>query len=159
MNRQEQNRLASESIKRAVESIDNGIVIEYHDHLSMDSFRLYIRKDGKAIAPDTHYMCDWSAEKKGYVIDECKVENHEADPDGMEVNMLGDSGYYRSCGLGTYLKKYAEKYRLPVYLLNIGWFTFPMKYGYADSYLEPIQKYAPEARLYTCDLTLTEVKG
>lgn len=36
--KKEQNKLAAESIKRAIESIENGIAVEHHDHLSMDAY-------------------------------------------------------------------------------------------------------------------------
>ena len=64
MKKKEQNKLAAESIKRAVESIENGIVVEYHDHLNMDAFNVYVRKDGQTVKIDTKYRYRWSDEQK-----------------------------------------------------------------------------------------------
>ena len=60
MKKKEQNKLAAESVKRAVESIENGIVVEYHDLFNMDAFNVYVRKDGQTVKIDTRYRYRWS---------------------------------------------------------------------------------------------------
>lgn len=156
MNKEEQNKLAAESIKRAIESIENGIVVEYHDHLSMDAFRVYVRKDGQTVKIDTKYRYRWSDEQKREVVIEDKLEGPASE--SIEVCMMTSSSYYGTVGLEDMLYRLEKKYEVPSYFLSIGWYTFPYAYRDSSDYLEYIQRRHPKIELYKCDYTIVDLK-
>ena len=159
MKKQEQNKLAAESIKRAVESIENGIVVEYHDNLNMDAFNVYVRKDGQTVKIDTKYHYKWSNEQKKEVITEDKVEGGlGVASDYIRVLMTTSSSYYGTAGLKDMLKLLEEKYGLPSYFLNIGWYTFPIAYLDSSGFLKYIQDYYPKIELYKCDYEIVKTE-
>ena len=156
MNKEEQNKLAAESIKRAIESIENGIVVEYHDHLSMDAFNVYVRKDGQTVKIDTKYRYRWSDEQKREVIIEDKLEG--AASESIEVCMITSSSYYGTVGLEDMLYRLEKKYEVPAYFLSIGWYTFPCAYLNASDYIDCIRRHGISIELYECDYTITDLK-
>lgn len=156
MKKKEQNKLAAESVKRAVESIENGIVVEYHDHLNMDAFNVYVRKDGQTVKIDTRYRYRWSDEQKKAVFTEEKRPDTASD--SIEVIMMSSSSYYGTVGLKDILKLLEEKYGLPSYFLNIGWYTFPGAYLDSSNFLKCIQCYYPKIELYKCDYEIIKTE-
>lgn len=159
MNKQQQNQLACESINRAIESIQDGIVVEYHDHLSMDAFKVYVRKGGKTVKIDTGYRCKRSNEEKREVIIEEKLEDGTA-TECLEVCMTTSSSYYGTAGLQDILPRLKKKYEVPIYFLNIGWYTFPHAYRDLSNYYESIKRNGRTcgAELYTCDYKIVETE-
>lgn len=156
MKKKEQNKLAAESVKRAVESIENGIVVEYHDYLNMDTFNVYVRKDGQTVKIDTKYRYKWSDEqKKAAFIEEKRPDTAS---DSIEVLMMSSSSYYGTVGLKDILKLLEEKYGLPSYFLNIGWYTFPGAYLDSSNFLKRIQRYYPKIELYKCDYEIVKTE-
>lgn len=155
MRKEESNKLCSESVNRAIASIENGIVIVYHDHLSCDSFRVYVRKDGETLKPEKKFRYRWSDEKKDYEILEEEFARWDYScGDCREVNMMTSSSYYGSVGLADTVKILSEKYGLPVYYLNLGWCTFPSAWCDTSGYIDCIRKYTPvEVNRVTCDFT------
>ena len=155
MKREENNRLAEQSIDRAIESVTDGIVILYKDHLSMDAFRVYVRKDGKAVKPEKKYRYKWNDEKKNYeIIEEEFAKWDDGSDDYREVIMVGSSSYYGSVGLIDTVKLLYEKHGLPVYYLNIGWCTFPQAWCDMSSFIDCIKRSVPfEIDLIECDYT------
>ena len=156
MNKQEQNKLAAESIERAIESIKDGIVVEFHDHLSMDAFRVYVRKDGQTVKIDTKYRYRWSDEQKREVVIEDKLEG--AASESIEVCMMTSSSYYGTVGLSDMLRRLSKKYDVPAYFLSIGWYTFPSAYLNASDYIDCIRRHGNSIELYECDFTITDLK-
>ena len=156
MKKQEQNKLAAESVKRAVGSIENGIVVEYHDHLNMDAFNVYVRKDGQTVKIDTKYRYRWSDEQKKAVFIEEKRPDTASD--SIEVLMMSSSSYYGTVGLKDILRLLEEKYGLPSYFLNSGWYTFPSAYLDSSNFLKCIQRYYPKIELYKCDYEIIKTE-
>lgn len=156
MKKEEQNKLAAESIKRAIESIENGIVVEYHDHLSMDAFRVYVRKDGQTVKIDTEYRYKWSDEQKREVVIEDKIEG--AASESIEVCMMTSSSYYGTLGLEYTLYLLEKKYEVPSYFLSIGWYTFPSAYRDSSYYLNYIRHHHPKIELYKCDYEIVNTE-
>ena len=156
MKKKEQNKLAAASIKRAVESIENGIVVEYHDHLNMDAFNVYVRKDGQTVKIDTKYRYRWSDEQKKAVFTEEKRPDTASD--SIEVIMMSSSSYYGTVGLKDMLKLLEEKYGLPSYFLNIGWYTLPIAYLDSSKFIKSIQQYYPKIELYKCDYEIVKTE-
>lgn len=155
MRKEESNKLCSESVDRAIASIENGIAVVYHDHLSCDSFRVYVRKDGETIKPEKKFRYRWSDEKKNYEILEEEFARWDCNGgDYREVDMMTSSGYYGSVGLADTLRILSERYGLPVYYLNIGWCTFPQAWCDMSSYIDCIRKsMRTEVNMVTCDFT------
>lgn len=159
MTTQEQNKLAEESISRAIESVTDGIIVLYNDHLSMDAFKVFVRKGGKTLKFDTAYRYHWSDEQKRNVIDEAPIEE-KRQTESMEVCMMTSSSYYGTVGLGTMLGILHEKYGLPVYYLNIGWCTFPRAYRDMSDYLKCIKEHVSfDVQLLNCDYTIVKTEG
>lgn len=156
MKKKEQNKLAKESVKRAVESIENGIVVEYHDHLNMDVFNVYVRKDGQTVKIDTKYRYKWNDKQKEATFIEEKRPDTASD--SIEVLMMSSSSYYGTVGLKDILKLLEEKYGLPSYFLNIGWYTFPGAYLDSSNFLKRIQRYYPKIELYKCDYEIVKTE-
>ena len=157
MNKQEQNKLAAESIERAIESIKDGIVVEFHDHLSMDAFKVCVRKNGETIGIDTSYRCKWSNEERREVIVETKLESG-TERKSIEVCMMTSSSYYGTVGLSDMLRRLSKKYEVPAYFLSIGWYTFPSAYLNASDYIDCIRRHGNSIELYECDYTITDLK-
>lgn len=160
MKREENNRLAEQSIDRAIESVTDGIVILYKDHLSMDAFRVYVRKGGKAVKPEKKYRYKWNDEKKNYeILEEESAKWDCGSDDYREVNMVGSSNYYGSVGLIDTVKLLYEKHGLPVYYLNIGWCTFPQAWRDMSSFIDCIKRCVSfEVNLLECDYTPCKLK-
>jgi hypothetical protein len=159
MRKEESNKLCSESVDRAIASIENGIAVVYHDHLSCDAFRVYVRKDGETIKPEKKFRYRWSDEKKNYEILEEEFARWDTQyEDCREVDMVGSSSYYGSVGLTDTVKLLREKYGLPVYYVNIGWCTFPSAWCDMSSFLDCIKRHVPfEISLLECDYTPCEL--
>lgn len=159
MTTQEQNKLAKESIHRAIESVNDGIIVLYNDHLSMDAFDVFVRKDGKTLKSDTSYRYHWSDEQKRYVIDEAPIEE-KRQTESIGVCMMTSSSYYGTVGLGTMLDILHEKHNLPVYYLNIGWCTFPHAYRDMSNYIKYIKEHVSfDVQLLNCDYTIVKTEG
>lgn len=160
MKKEESNKLCSESVDRAIASVKDGIVVVYHDHLSCDAFRVYVRKDGETIKPEKKFRYGWSDEKKDYEILEEEFARWDYSyGDCREVNMMTSSGYYGSVGLADTLRILSEKHGLPVYYVNIGWCTFPSAWCDMSSYLDCIKRHVSlEISLLECDYTPCELK-
>lgn len=156
MNKKEQNKLAAESIKRAIESIKDGIVVEFHDHLSMDAFKVCVRKNGETVGIDTSYYYKWSNEEKREVIIETKLEDG-AERKSIEVCMMTSSSYYGTVGLSDTLRLLSKKYDVPAYFLSIGWYTFPNAYLNASDYIDCIRRRDISIELYECDYTIVDL--
>lgn len=159
MNRIENNTLAEQSIDRAIESVTDGIVILYEDHLSMDAFKVYVRKDGKSVKSEKNYRYRRNDEKKNYEIleEEFSIWDTQYEDCG-EVIMVGSSSYYGSVGLTDTVKLLREKYGLPVYYVNIGWRTFPSAWCGMSSFLDCIKRHVSfEISLLECDCTPCEL--
>lgn len=159
MKRAENNTLAEQSVDKAIESVTDGIVILYQDHLSMDAFKVYVRKDGKPVKPEKKFSYRWSDEKKNYEILEEEFSRwDDRFADCREVDMMTSSGYYGSVGLADTLKILREKYQLPIYYLNIGWCTFPQAWCDMGSFLDCIKRHVSfEISLLECDYTPCEL--
>lgn len=159
MKREKNNTLAEQSVNRAIESVTDGIVILYKDHLSMDAFKVYVRKDGKPIKPEKKYCYRRNDEKKSYGIVEEEFSRWDTRyEDCREVIMMGSSEYYGSVGLADTVKVLRKKYGLPVYYLNIGWCTFPSAWCDMSNYLDCIKRCVPfEVTLLECDYTPCEL--
>ena len=97
MKKEESNKLCSESVDRAIASVKDGIVVVYHDHLSCDAFRVYVRKDGETIKPEKRFRYGWSDEKKNYEILEEEFARWDYNyGDCREVNMMTWPPFFRS---------------------------------------------------------------
>lgn len=130
----EKRQIAQQAILNAVNSIDNGIIVEFHDHLSMDAFIIRVRKDGKDVPFTESYRFPYYTAKDRSI----QVKPLEKETNELEVIMVSDSEYYCSVGLYSTIKMLEKKhYGLPVYMLDLGWYTFPNKYmKVGESWLE-----------------------
>ena len=156
MKKEESNKLCSESVDRAIASIEDGIVIVYHDHLSMDAFRVYVRKSGETLKPEKKFRYRWSEKKKSNEIVESDFNRWDSDVrmNCREVNMITSSSYYGTVGLADTVKILSERHGLPVYYLDLGWCTFPSAWRDMSGYIDCIRKSTPvEVSMVTCDFT------
>ena len=148
------NKAVSEAVKKAVESIDNGIVVEFHDHLSRDAFHVYVRKDGEYIRHNVKYRYRWNDAAKNYEILE------EPDRDNLtylDVCLIDSDPYYATVGLRDTVRTLREKYGFDkAYLLDVGWHTFPSMYM-GD--LDWVKKYMPDLVDLHVDIDLKEAYG
>ena len=117
---------AKQAIEKAIQSIDNGIIIEYHDSLHCDAFNIRVRKDGKDASFTETYSYPGYSEKDKTI----RVHPLEQETNGLHVIMVGNSEYYGSVGLRSTISMLVEGkfYNFPVYVLDLGWYTFPSKY-------------------------------
>lgn len=120
------NTTAKEAIAKTIQGINNGIIVEYHDHLSCDAFIVRVRKDGQDMP-----------------ITEGNTE--------LKVTMVGDSDYYGTKGLRSTVRDLLIEYKnkLPVYFLDLGWYTFLGKY-------QKVQDYWIEDRIIPASIEIGE---
>lgn len=119
-------QIAQQAIMNAVNSIDNGIIVEYHDSLSMDAFNIRVRKDGRDMAFTEDYSYPYYTDKDKSI----KTHPLEHETNELRIIMVGNSEYYRSVGVKSTVQILLEGkyYNFPVYFLDLGWYTFPQKH-------------------------------
>ena len=115
------NKNVEELIARRIGKVRNGIILEYHDHLTCDSWRIHIRKDGETIG---HNIIEWdSRTHTTHTSDRPSLNDY------IEVDLVQYSDYLMTPGVINALLHIKEEYpELPVYSLNAGWYTFPNRY-------------------------------
>lgn len=90
------NQLKSQCINHG-----DGIYIHYHDHLSMDAWKVWIVVNGAIIDGDN------------------------------DVIMYNDCTYYGTKGILSTVRDFKSKYPdLKSFVLDCSWYTFPMEYRY-----------------------------
>lgn len=139
MDKNERNKMAAKAIEDAINSIENGIIVEHHDSLNMDAFNVRVRKDGKDVPFTEDYRYPYYTDKDRSI----KTVPLEKETNTLRVIMVGDSEYYRSVGLKSTVRILLEKhYNLPVYFLDLGWYTFPCEYRpVKESWLDCLPAY------------------
>lgn len=121
MEKRQANKNVEELIARRIGKVKNGIVLEYHDHLRCDSWRIHIRKGGETVR---HNVIEWDGK-----IHIAYISDRPSAHDYMEVDLLQSSDYLMTPGVTNTLLLIKYEYpELPLYTLDAGWYTFPNRY-------------------------------
>ena len=148
------NKIVLEAIAKAIEPITDGIIVEFHDHLSCDAFHVYVRKDGEYVKQDIRYRYMWNEKLKNYEILEAP-ETYGANY--LDVCLIDSDPYYGTVGLRDTVKLLREKYGFDkAYLLDVGWHTFPSMYMGDKAW---VKKYIPDLEDLHVDVDLKSVYG